>query len=129
MNWKPSVLFVLAFLFVFPKAGFAQYAGPQPNPDLTQLIEWSQLQDPQPIQPASADAQEQPSAQTQPAQTMTGTVVKEDGRYVLKTLNRKTYQIDEQDKAKEYEGKQVKIVGSLDVSTSTIRIQSIELVS
>src|SRR6266496_3643164 len=58
--------------------------------------------------------------------SMNGKIVKEDGRYVLKASDHKTYQIDDQEKAKQFEGKQVKIVGSLDMSTGTIRIQSIE---
>ncbi len=107
---------------------------PQPRPDPAPLPEEQQQQQPdrqqpdrqqpdrqQPGQPANADAQQQSSAQT-----MTGTIVKEDGRYVLKASDNKTYQIDDQEKAKQFEGKQVKIVGSLDMSTSTIRIQSIE---
>jgi len=148
MNRKASILVTLAFLLVLAQAGFAQNLSTQPNPNLTQLIAWSQLQNPQPApqpqprtdpapvpepqqeqqpdrqqpgQPANADAHQQSSAQT-----ITGTIVKEDGRYVLKASDNKTYQIDDQEKAKQFEGKQVKIVGSLDMSTSTIRIQSIE---
>ena len=146
MNNKASILATLAFLLVVAQAGFTQNLGSQPNPDLTQLIAWSQMQNPKPMpqpgpdptplpgppqeqpqdrqqpgQPASADAQHQSSAQT-----ITGTIVKEDGRYVLKAADNKTYQIDDQEKAKQFEGKQVKIVGSLDASTGTIRIQSIE---
>jgi hypothetical protein len=145
MNRKASIFATLAFLLVLAQAGFAQNLGTQPNPDFTRLIAWSQLQNPQPMpqpkpdpaplpgqqreqlpdrqqpQPANADAQQQ-----LPVQTMTGTIVKEDGRYVLKASDSKTYQIDDQEKAKQFEGKQVKIAGSLDMSTSTIRVQSIE---
>ena len=147
MNRKASILGAVAFLLVLTQAGFAQAQQPD-DPNLVQLIAWSELQNPQPMpqpkpdpgplpdqqqpqqpdrqqpgQPANADAQQQSSAQTQ---TVTGTIVKEDGRYVLKASDNKTYQIDDQEKAKQFEGKQVKIVGSLDMSTSTIRIQSIE---
>ncbi|HYU45866.1 MAG TPA: DUF5818 domain-containing protein [Terriglobales bacterium] len=107
---------------------------PQPRPDPAPLPEEQQQQQPdrqppdrqqpdrqQPGQPVNTDAQQQSSAQT-----VTGTIVKEDGRYVLKASDHKTYQIDDQEKAKQFEGKQVKIVGSLDMSTGTIRIQSIE---
>jgi Protein of unknown function (DUF5818) len=146
MNGKASILVMSAFLLILAQAGFAQNPGTQPDPNLMQLIAWSELQNPQPMpqprpdppplpdqqreqppdhqqpaQPVNADAQQQSSMQT-----MTGTIVKEDGRYVLKASDNKTYQIDDQEKAKQFEGKQVKIVGSLDMSTSTIRIQSIE---
>jgi hypothetical protein len=140
MNRKASILVTLGFLLVWAQGGFAQ----DTDPSLVQLIAWSQMQNPQPMpqprpdpgplpeqqqqpdrqqpgQPANADAQQQSSAQT-----MTGTIMKEDGKYVLKASDNKTYQIDDQEKAKQFEGKQVKIVGSLDMSTSTIRIQSIE---
>jgi uncharacterized protein DUF5818 len=143
MNRKASLLVTVAFLLVLAQTGFAQNLGTQPDPNLMQLIAWSELQNPhptpeprpdpaplpeqqqpdpqQPGQPTTADAQQQSSAQT-----LTGTVVKEDGRYVLKASDNRTYQIDDQEKAKQFEGKQVKIVGSLDMSTGTIRIQSIE---
>lgn len=62
-------------------------------------------------------------------QTVIGTIVKEHGKYVLKAWDKKTYQIDDQDRAKKYEGELVKIVGRLELSTNTIRIQSIELKS
>jgi len=107
---------------------------PQPRPDPPPLPEEQQQRQPdrqqpdrqqpdrqQPGQPVNEDAQQQSSAQT-----VTGTIVKEDGRYVLKASDNKTYQIDDQEKAKRFEGKQVKIVGSLDMSTGTISIQSIE---
>jgi uncharacterized protein DUF5818 len=143
MNCKASILATVAFLLVLAHPGFAQNLSTQPDPNLMQLIAWSELQTPhptpeprpdpaplpeqqqpdpqQPGQPTKADAQQQSSAQT-----MTGTVVKEDGRYVLKASDNKNYQIDDQEKAKQFEGKLVKIVGSLDMSTGTIRIQSIE---
>jgi hypothetical protein len=39
------------------------------------------------------------------------------------------YELDDQDRAREYQGKQVKIVGSLDRTTNLIHITSIELIS
>jgi Protein of unknown function (DUF5818) len=145
MNRKAGILVMFASLLVLTQAGFAQTQQPD-DPNLVQLIAWSELQNPRPMpeprpdpaplpeqqqqqqpdrqqpgQPVNADAQQQSSAQT-----VTGTIVKEDGKYVLKASDNKTYQIDDQEKAKQFEGKQVKIVGSLDMSTGTIRIQSIE---
>jgi Protein of unknown function (DUF5818) len=142
---KASILATLvAFLLVLTQAGFAQNLLTQPNPDLAQLIAWSQMQNPKPLpeprpdpapapgtppeqqqkpgQPENAGAQQQQL----PLQTMTGTIAKEDGKFVLKASDNKTYQIDDQGKAGQFEGKQVKIVGSLDASTGTIHLQSIE---
>ncbi len=39
------------------------------------------------------------------------------------------YQLDDQERAKQYEGKQVKIAGTLDATGNSLHITSIELVS
>ncbi|PYX53289.1 MAG: hypothetical protein DMG76_26070 [Acidobacteria bacterium] len=121
-----------------------------------QLIAWSEMQKPQPVpqrpEPvpvpdSNADKQAGPTEDTPKqhpapdtrapaqekqgpaAQTLSGTVIKLGNKYVLKTTDKQTYELDDQDKAREYEGKQVKIVGSLDRTTNMIHITSIELVS
>ena len=108
-----------------------------------QLIAWSQLQKPQPVpQPLPPPDRpiSQPDQQTQPtnplaqelqpvAQTFKGTIVKDGSRYVLKVSSNSEYQLDDQEKAKQYEGKQVKIGGTLDANGSSLHIFSIELVS
>lgn len=53
-----------------------------------------------------------------------GTVVKAGGKYVLKTADA-NYQLDDQDKAKQFVGQQVKVNGNLDSSTSMIHISDI----
>jgi hypothetical protein len=63
------------------------------------------------------------------AQSYTGTVTKgSDGKYVLKT-DTGSYQIDDQDKAKQYEGKQVKVNGTLDSATSMLHVTDISPMS
>jgi Protein of unknown function (DUF5818) len=120
-----------------------------------QLIAWSEMQKPQPVpqrpQPvpvpdSNADKQEGPAdtprqqpaqdakapaqeKQEPAAQTLNGTVIKLGNKYVLKTTDKQTYELDDQGRAREYEGKQVKIVGSLDRTTNVIHITSIELIS
>jgi len=56
--------------------------------------------------------------------SFTGTVVKAGGKYVLKTSDM-NYQLDDQKKAKQFVGQQVKVSGTLDSSTSTIHISDI----
>ena len=144
MNRKPSIFAtVVVFLLVLTQAGFAQNLLTQPNTDRAQLIAWSQLQNPKPLpeprpdptpSPGTPQERQQKSGQPEnaaqqqqlPLQTIIGTIAKEGGKYVLKAADKKTYLIDDQDKAKDFEGKQVKIVGSLDMSTNTIHLQSIE---
>jgi Protein of unknown function (DUF5818) len=120
-----------------------------------QLIAWSEMQKPHvpqrpqpvPVPDSNADKQAGPTEDTpkqQPApdtkapaqekqgpaaQTLSGTVIKLGNKYVLKTTDKQTYELDDQDKVREYEGKQVRIVGSLDRTTNTIHITSIELIS
>jgi hypothetical protein len=80
----------------------------------------------QPAPDTRAPAQEK---QGPAAQTLSGTVIKLGNNYVLKTTDKQTYELDDQGKAREYEGKQVRIAGSLDRTTNLIRITSIELIS
>lgn len=114
-----------------------------------QLIAWSELQKPQPVpqqpqpvpppdtQPGTQSQEEpsQPKAQQGPqsetaeptAQSITGSIVKVAGKYMLETEDNIAYQLDDQEKAKQFEGKRVKVTGSLDRSTGILHVRSIEL--
>jgi hypothetical protein len=110
-----------------------------------QLIAWSRLQKPQPApQPLpprdtplpQPDPQEQqgkqpanPQNQQTPTQSFTGKIVKDGGRYVLKVASNTTYQLDEQSDIRQYENQDVKIIGTLDTASNTIRVVKIELLS
>lgn len=91
------------------------------------------LQDPA-SSPSAAQQHDPAEASPPPAmsqasdtQTFTGTVAKAGGKYVLKdTTSKRTYILDDQEKAKEFEGKSVKVTGMLNTATRTIRIASIE---
>src|SRR5438132_13239598 len=73
----------------------------------------------------SSSAQGSASAASQDGESFTGTVAKSGDKYVLKT-GAGTYQIDDQDKAKQFEGKQVKVSGNLDKATSTLHVTDIQ---
>jgi hypothetical protein len=104
-----------------------------------QLVAWSQMQTPhavpQPLPQEKPDPQKSVPAnpqveQPQPAsQSFTGTIVKDGGKYVLKSSDNTVYQIDDQEKAKAFEGKRVKISGSVDAKTNLLHISSIDLLS
>jgi uncharacterized protein DUF5818 len=146
---ETSFLATLVFVSVTVPLTLAQDLNRQPSPVLPsdilgpQLIVWSQIQKPQPIPqpvpPPDRPMQQPDQQQTQPsnppaqqppsAQTFKGTIVKDGSRYVLKVPSNSAYQLDDQDRAKQYEGKQVKIAGTLDASGITLHITSIELVS
>ena len=73
---------------------------------------------------SSSSMQNSQGMQSAAGSTFTGTVVKAGGKYVLKTAD-SNYQLDDQDKAKQFVGQQVKVNGSLDSSTSMIHISDI----
>jgi hypothetical protein len=149
MKRETSLLAMLICLLGTVPPMLAQDLRGQPSPALPsdilgpQLIAWSQLQKPQPVpqplpppeRPIPQTAQQaqpsNPPAQPQPPapQTFTGTIVKDGSRYVLKASSNSAYQLDDQEKAKQYEGKQVKIGGTLDANGGSLHIISIELVS
>jgi hypothetical protein len=81
---------------------------------------------PQPVA-AQQQAQPQSDAQTQDAKPFSGTIVKEKGKLVLKdSAANVSYQLDDQDKARQFEGKQVKVTGKLDMNTNLIHVENIE---
>jgi hypothetical protein len=89
-----------------------------------QLIAWTQDQRAVPVQDTTA---QQGEVQKVPAaQAFTGMIVKSEGMYVLQTAENVTYQLDDQERAKEYEGKQVQVTGSLDKSANMIKVRDIK---
>ncbi|PYX01502.1 MAG: hypothetical protein DMG86_10050 [Acidobacteria bacterium] len=159
MNRKLTLLILPFFLFFVFATGFAQQStsdtarrSPRSQKPGSYLIVWTQTQAPEPApqpsgrqtttpdpkpetqtpppasQPEGSQSQEQ--AQAQPAaQSFTGTISKEGDSYVLKVSDTSSYKLDDQDKAKEYEGKRVAVFGTLDPNTNLIRVQKIEPVS
>jgi hypothetical protein len=65
-----------------------------------------------------------PSAQPTDAQSFSGTIVKTGDKYVLQDdASGKAYDIDHQAEVQKYEGKKVKVHGTLDASGKMIHIQ------
>jgi Protein of unknown function (DUF5818) len=136
----------LAALTLAPMA-LGQSSQKHQNPTMkpgTELVAWTQDQktEPMPSQTTTAP-QEKPNTQTpstptgqaddthkQPAaQAFTGTIMKSGENYVLKTADNMTYQLDDQSRAKQFEGKQVQVTGSLDATNNTIKVQDIKAAS
>lgn len=151
MKRETRLLAALVFLLGTVSLICAQDLRSQPSPVLPsdilgpQLIAWSQLQKPepapQPLPPPDRPIQQpdqptnqrpaNPQAQPQPpaSQTFTGTIVKDGSRYILKVSSNNVYQLDDQERAQRYEGKQVKIAGTLDANGNGLHVTSIELLS
>jgi cytoskeletal protein RodZ len=103
-----------------------QQQPPAQAPDQTQQQSPSTQQTPsqekQPsTQPPDSQAQSGDAAGTQ---TFTGTVVKQGDKYVLQdAASGTTYDIDHQDEVKKFEGKKVRVHGTLDASGKMIHVQ------
>ncbi len=66
----------------------------------------------------------------QDLKTFVGTITKSGDKWILEDASKKvTYQLDDQERVKQYEGRSVKITGSFDVATNTIRVAQIEVSS
>jgi hypothetical protein len=140
-NWCAGIL-LAATPLVF---GQEPQLTPQfPEDALTsqQLIVWSRMQKPQPApqplpppdtpipQPDPHGQQaKQPSNPQTPMQSFTGKIVKDGGKYVLKVASNSAYQLEGEGDVQQYENQDVKVVGTLDTGSNTIRVVKIELIS
>ena len=73
-------------------------------------------------QPSTAPDNSQAQSQDS-VQTFMVTVVKVGDKYVLQDASGKSYELDNQDLVKSYEGKQVRVKGTLDPDGKTIHIK------
>jgi hypothetical protein len=85
--------------------------------------------------PSQASAQQQPSdsngaSSATEEKAFTGKIMKAGSKLVLQDSTSGTsYQLDDQEKAKPYQNKQVKVTGTLDASSGVIHVSSIEAVA
>jgi len=127
-----------------PQVGTLQ--NPEDAMETRQLIAWSSLQKPQPApqplppqdgqvpQPDQRPDQQarppaDPHTEESPAQSFTGKIVKEEGKYVLKAGSMAAYQLESEDDLAPFENQNVRIVGTLNADHTTIRVVKIELLS
>ncbi len=87
-------------------------------------------QQPESAQPSPQQqaARSRPSgeAETQDALAFTGRLIKENGRVLLKDpVTKMTYQLDDALKAKPFLGKQVRVIGKLNLDSNLIYVDSI----
>ena len=107
---------------------FAQTAPAQPQDPTAQA----------PSSPASPSAKRPPDEAQKPSEgesaapassgkirPFMGTVVRENGGYFLRAGDLK-YKLDDQTEARRYEGRSVKVTGSLEKQSNTIHVQKIE---
>lgn len=114
-----------------PQASPQPEPRPETPPPQTEPAPQTQPPQAQPGQPANPGQQTSPDEAQgetpQPAaQTFTGTITKEGDSYVLKVSDTTSYQLDDQDKAKQFDGQKVRVLGGLDSSSNLIHVQQIE---
>ena len=139
------------FLLAMTPLAFAQQPQPQFPEDALetrQLVAWTRFQKPQPApqplppretpvpQPDQQDRPgnqsrdpQVPQQQTPTTQSFTGKIVKDGNRYVLQVASNTSYELQNPGDVKQYENQTVKVIGSLDTGTNTIRVVKIELLS
>lgn len=110
------ILSTLLAVALLPLAAAAVPQGPAPHSHTAVTLQSQSQSQP----PAQGQEQEQ-------SKTFTGKVTKSNGRYVLEdqTMN-SAYYLDDTKSAQKYEGKNVKVTGTLDASNNTIHVQKIE---
>lgn len=110
---------------------------PSQSPDTSQTPP-PQSQEPPSSQSPSSQQQQPPSSQAPPdtppqsgaangagsdTQVFSGTVVKAGDKFVLKDDSGHTYDIDHQDEVKKFEGKRVRVQGTLDAANNKIMVK------
>lgn len=82
-----------------------------------------QQQDPSQQQPPARQAPDQTQSDAQGSQTFVGTIVKSGDKFILQDTAGKSWDIDHQDLVKKFEGKQVRVTGTLDADGKTIHMK------
>jgi Protein of unknown function (DUF5818) len=101
----------------------AQTAAPDAQSQTAQTPQAQPSQTPDAAGQAAPDSQAQ-ATQPAGAQSFTGTIVKSGDKYVFQDADTgNTYDIDHQDEVQKFEGKRVKVHGTLDASSKTIHVQ------
>ncbi len=94
------------------------------QPGATDPSQSSPGQQPGATQPPAGQSPSDAQAQSaSDGQTFSGTVSKSGDKYVLQDASGKTYDVDRQEELKKYEGKQVRIKGTLDPDGKTIHVK------
>jgi Protein of unknown function (DUF5818) len=141
-----TVILLLAFCLIGSAENLSASQPEFPTAVEWPAIVWSQAQQPKPIPSVKPELPDQQPEQAPPnnsqatpakgsdserkaessGQTFSGIIVRTGTEYVLKTMDNVTYHLDDQDRAKRFEGKQVKVTGTVNANTKVIRVQNIE---
>ena len=134
---RVSLILIAVFALVMLPAAFAQGTPSQsqdpstqtpstqppsenPSTSPSQTPSTAPSQSPSTDNPSSATS----SSSSSDAHNFVGSIVKNNGKYMLHTGGT-DYELDDQSQAAKFEGKDVKVTGSVDQQSNTIQVQSI----
>jgi cytoskeletal protein RodZ len=122
-----SLILIAVFALVMLPAAFAQGTPSQSQDPSTQTPSTQPpSQSPSTPPPSQSPSTDNPSSasSSSDAHSFVGSIVKNGDKFVLHTGGA-DYQLDDQSQASKFEGKDVKVTGQVDQSSSTIRVESI----
>ena len=122
-----AVLLLVGGMLLMSAQLFGQHAAPSAQPQYSTQPPGQEPAQPQQPRRAPDQSGQAPDsqAQSQPGvQVFTGMIVKSGDKYVLQdSASNTTYDIDHQDEVKQYEGKKVRVHGTLDANGKMIHVQ------
>ena len=123
-----AVLLLVCGMMLMGAQLFGQHAAPSPQQQYpTQQPGQEPVQQQQSRQAPDQSGQapdSQAQSQQPGVQVFTGTIVKSGDKYVFQdSASNTTYDIDHQDEVKQYEGKKVRVHGTLDSKGKMIHVQ------
>jgi uncharacterized protein YdeI (BOF family) len=123
------LILIAVFALVMLPAAFAQGTPSQSQDPSTQTPSTQPPSQSPSTSPSQSPSTQNPSSATSSssssdAHSFVGSIVKNNGKFMLHTGGT-DYELDDQSQAAKFEGKDVKVTGSVDQPTNTIRVQSI----
>jgi hypothetical protein len=119
-----------------PAIAYSEMQAPVPEPagqTASQPIPPTQQQQPEDRPAPGRPPQSKPGAESsgtvpQPdaVRSWTGTIAKNGGQFVLTTQDNLSFQLDDQERARKFEGTQVKVTGTVDSTSRKIHVEKIE---
>jgi hypothetical protein len=103
-----------------------QMPTPDPRPETQPAQNPTPSQPDQPVQPQGSSTAKGSQGQAPTVQTFTGLINKEADSFVLKVSETTSYKLDNQSDVQQYEGKRVRVTGTLDESINLIHVDKIE---
>jgi outer membrane biosynthesis protein TonB len=104
------------------------HQAPTPTPEPSPETQPAQNPTPQPDQPNQQKSAGTPRS-TSTAQTFTGIINKQADSFLLKVSETISYKLDNPSEVQQYEGKRVRVTGTLDSSVNLIHVDKVEPLS